>query len=402
MQTPKVEQSFYITSFGTDGSSLITNLVIQSIGLCPHNALKHRINSDFKLIPMENYYFLPGTAIPRVKLQNLSVEQGIKSVRNIHEADVIFISKNTLHKVSTNDYIYGIHKNLVKTYLEHVVGLDNYIVEQLQTVLNNTTSDYIAVNSAARRFFTGESSGSMTAILRNASAEVETPSNTLYRNYHVIESKHVPEISYAINNTAIKLVNEEELIAYLNGDDALTIGATEFNQLAQMFKSSDTENCTLAMEIMANSNYQSSIYYLLRLFKDYENRISASHTRNHVNFKSLLSYLGMSTKTYNWDFDVNKILSTILNKNLLELWMIEDIMQEYSHEVLSYSRSESSVIQIKSFTLLDEFAKYLNVNYVKVLKEDFIPEPEEKEEEVIEVTQESSINDSPFEGMRWN
>ena len=402
MQTAKVEQSFYITSFGTNGASLITNLEIQSIGLYPHNALKHRINSGFKLIPMENYYFLPGTSIPRVKLQNLSVEQGIKSVRNIQEADAIFISKTTLHKTSLNDYTYGIHKNLIKAYLENVTGLDAYIAEQLQTVLDSTTSDYIAVSSTARRFFTGESSGNIMEILRNACAEVETPSNVLHHNYHIIEAKYLPELSYAINNTAVKLVNEEELIAYLNGDDALTIGATEFDQLAQMFKSSDTENCTLAMEIMANSNYQSSIYYLLRLFKDYVNRISTSHTRTHVNFKSLLSYLEISSKTYNWNFDVDKILHIILNKNLLELWMIEDVIREYADEVLERSTNKNSVIQVKSFTLLDEFAKYLNTNYVKVLKEDFIPELKEEKEEVIESTQESSINDNPFEGMRWN
>jgi hypothetical protein len=48
----------------------------------------------------------------------------------------------------------------------------------------------------------------------------------------------------------------------------------------------------LAMEIMANSKYVESLIYLELLFYRYAGRISDRHTKNHVNFKSLLGYLG--------------------------------------------------------------------------------------------------------------
>ena len=94
-----------------------------------------------------------------------------------------------------------------------------------------------------------------------------------------------------LNDPNVTLCDEKDLLENLNGDDALVIGETEFEQLRQMFLSSDSDNHVLAMEIMANSNYSQSIFYLLRLFKDYNRKISDQRSRNHVNFKSLVSIM---------------------------------------------------------------------------------------------------------------
>ena len=151
------------------------------------------------------------------------------------------------------------------------------------------------------------------------------------------------------------------------------ITQTEFNQLSEMFKSSDRDNHVLAMEIMANSNYSQSIFYLLRLFKDFHDQMSIQKSRNHVNFKSLVSYLSIGSATYNWNLIANKMLEIIKDKGLLTLQMIEETFVAYEYEVRQYSVQDSSVIQIKSYTLHPDYAAFLNTNYVNTVKEDFIP-----------------------------
>jgi hypothetical protein len=152
-----------------------------------------------------------------------------------------------------------------------------------------------------------------------------------------------------------------------------------------MFKSSDKDNHVLAMEIMANSNYSQSIFYLLRLFKDFSDKMANQKSRNHVNFKSLVSYLSIGSATYNWDLIANKMLEIIKDKGLLTLQMIEETFVAYEYEVRQYSVQEGSVIQIKSYTLHPDYAAFLNVNYVNTVKKDFIPV------ETVEVPEEPQV-----------
>jgi hypothetical protein len=167
-----------------------------------------------------------------------------------------------------------------------------------------------------------------------------------------------------------------------------------------MFRSSDKDNHVLAMEIMANSNYSQSIFYLMRLFKDFNQHMAGQKSRNHVNFKSLLSYLSMGTATYNWDVTINKVLETIKNKGLLTLQMIEEAFVAYEYEVKAYSVQENSVIQIKSYTLHPDYAAFLNTNYVNTVKEDFIPV------ETVEVPEEpqilADVVPDKTESISWN
>jgi O-glycosyl hydrolase len=67
------------------------------------------------------------------------------------------------------------------------------------------------------------------------------------------------------------------------------------------------------------------------------------------------------------------MLEIIKDKGLLTLQMIEETFVAYEYEVRQYSVQDSSVIQIKSYTLHPDYAAFLNTNYVNTVKEDFIP-----------------------------
>ena len=93
----------------------------------------------------------------------------------------------------------------------------------------------------------------------------------------------------------------------------------------------------------------------------------------------------MGSATYNWNLIANRMLEIIKDKGLLTLQMIEETFAAYEYEIKSYSTQDSSVIQIKSFTLHPDYAAFLNTNYVNTVKEDFIPV------ETVEVPEEPQV-----------
>ena len=80
------------------------------------------------------------------------------------------------------------------------------------------------------------------------------------------------------------------MLEVVNGDEAVLIDLDTYQNLRNMFKSSDSDNHVMAMEIMANSNYLESLLYLEMLFFHHHQQIDYSRTKNHVNFKSLKNY----------------------------------------------------------------------------------------------------------------
>lgn len=83
-----------------------------------------------------------------------------------------------------------------------------------------------------------------------------------------------------------------------------------------MFKSSDKDNHIMAMEIMANSNYVESALYLLMLLEEYGHRIADCNTKNHVNFKSMVSYFGLRVR------DVDNLDPDDVSKKLTSLGLL--------------------------------------------------------------------------------
>lgn len=396
-------KSLNITDLETDYKGDILSLNIETIGVVHENVLKTIPYTTYTQVPYEKYFLMPGTVVPRVKLQNLSVDAGIKVVRSPEDADKVFIGKNSFSKMSKSGHIYAVEKTLVEAYVNsEALTTDEFIIDKLKIALLNAEHDYIAMDYSSRNFFTGNVPNKQQLMLRtlhDKSPNRLKSSNFSYE-HHLIESEYCEMLDKTLNSGTMQICNEEDLLENLNGDDALVITQAEFNQLSEMFKSSDKDNHVLAMEIMANSNYPKSIFYLLRLFKDFNEQMASQRSRTHVNFKSLVSYLSLSNATYNWNFVVNKMLEIIKDKGLLTLQMIEEAFAAYETEIKQYSIQEGSVIQIKSYTLHPDYAAFLNTNYVNTVKEDFIPV------ETVEVPEEpqvlADVVPDKTESISWN
>jgi len=318
-------------------------------------------DKDYTPTKGDKLYFLPGVNIPRVKLKDLSLQHGIKTVRDIDQATHVFAGKNTRDKITSSKWFYTMEtKGLRDILADPDLVMDDYYKDNLNQALEFYTEDIVILHyHTANELRNSE----LPSVKKYISSTISRSSNLFYS----VDDEYVDLFPTICN---LDVFHESKLLKHINGDDAATIDETMFLQISDMFKSSDSDNHVLAMEIMANSNYIDSLLYIEMLFEKYAYQMTQCHTKNHVNFKSLLSFLGKS-KTY-MNTDVDDIMKSLIDKGVLDIEKVNIIMKYYGEYIAD--RGGNDYFEVKTITLNEDTSKLLNTNYVHELIPDFIPE----------------------------
>jgi hypothetical protein len=194
--------------------------------------------------------------------------------------------------------------------------MDEYYIENIDTVLEFYQEQYVYMDYSSSSeirneypFFDARKIEGLVASINNS------------RTFYAVDDSYRDYFPAVTNLT---IYDEAELLKYINGSDAVIIDSVMFEQLSDMFKSSDNDNHILAMEIMANSNYIDSLLYLELLFKEYHNQMFNCHTKKHVNFKSLLGYLG---KDSYMNTDIDDIMKSLIDKGVVDTDKIDIIYE---------------------------------------------------------------------------
>jgi hypothetical protein len=317
-------------------------------------------NKEYTPTKGDKLYFLPGVNIPRVKLKDLTLQHGIKSIRDIDQATHVFSGKNTTDKLISSHWYYDLDTELLKEIVENSEGLmDDFYRENLRQALEFYTEPIVIFEYGAAS--TLRNSGLI--VLDKIEGNVLRSSNI----YYTVDEENKDLFPGILS---LDLYSESKLLKHINGDDAATIDDTMFLQISDMFKSSDHDNHIIAMEIMANCNYMDSLLYIEMLFENYANQMSNCRTKSHVNFKSLLSFLNKDNGYMGTNID--DIVDSLIAKDVFDLEKVNVIMKHYGQEIANQGGTKH--FEIKSVTLSEDAAKLLNTNYVHETFADFIPE----------------------------
>ena len=345
----------------------------------------------------DKLYFLPGVNIPRIKLKDLATKFGIRTVRDVSEANVIFGSSKTKDKMTGYTWKYKIPTTLVQLFFEtYKNDMDDYQFSKIDNALEFYTEEYILTDWSTARNFTDND-------LPQWNSYSQQPQYTDYHSKSRASSEHVHEVNkdYIHLYDLIKgkeIIDESCLLDQLNGDDAVIIDADMFTQLSTMFNSSDDDNHILAMEIMANSKYKESLLYIEMIFKNHAYTIGQSNTKNHVNFKSLLSYLGKANRYI--DTSLDDIMESLISKRVLTKDKVDILLENYGEEIKN--RGDSTYFKVQTITVNEDTLSLLNENYNYKVIEDYEPSivnnlEEEKLDEVIEDELINEIVNEPIE-----
>jgi len=302
----------------------------------------------------DKVYFLPGVTVPRVKFKNIALEYGIRTVRNPNDADVFFGNRSTTDKITDSKWIYQVKTQYLTDALDsNALDLDEFYIDKLKTALEFYTNEFIATDHP---FALAIAEGT-----ENSQVRVQTISDDYTELGKALEGKIIYE--------------ESTIIDKLNGQDASVIDVVMFEQLSTMFNSSDDDNHVLAMEILANCKYSASLPYMLLLFKDFNGHMYNSSTKNHVNFKSLVNWLG-GRIFYNNSID--DLCDILKDKGQLTTDKL-DIFLNHSHQDI-LNRGDTRYFKVKTITLDEEELANLNTNYTfATVHKDYIPVEIEEE-----------------------
>ena len=338
----------------------------------------------------DKLYFLPGVNIPRIKLKDLATKFGIRTVRDVSEANVIFGSSKTKDKMTGYTWKYKIPTTIVQLFFEtYKNDMDDYQFSKIDNALEFYTEEYILTDWSTARNFTDND-------LPQWNSYSAQPQYVDYHSKSRSSSEHVHEVNkdYIHLYDLIKgreIIDESCLLDQLNGDDAVIIDADMFTQLTTMFNSSDDDNHILAMEIMANSKYKESLLYIEMIFKNHAYTIGQSSSKNHVNFKSLLSYLNKNNRYI--DTSLDDIMDSLISKKVLTKDKVDILLENYSEEIKN--RGDSTYFKVQTITVNEDTLSLLNENYNYKVIEDYEPSIVEnlEEEELDEVIEDELINE---------
>jgi len=95
-----------------------------------------------------------------------------------------------------------------------------------------------------------------------------------------------------------------------------------FISVDKMLESKDDSNHIVAMEVMSNTAYKSSIVYLLELMRRHWDVIDQIHEKSNISFRALREYL-----QFEGNLDMDLLIDKIIEKNALTETNYKRILQ---------------------------------------------------------------------------
>jgi hypothetical protein len=173
----------------------------------------------------DKIYFLPNVNVPRVKFKNVCVEYGIRTIRDIEQATVIFASKKSLSDITTSHWSYKCKTEDFKAFIElYKSDIDDHNLDKIETALEYYDQEVIAIDYNLKEWISNK-----------------IPEDTAFK-YSERLSMIKDEYTDLYNSLLGKeLLDESCVMNVLNGEDAAEIDKDMFEHLSEMFESSDND-----------------------------------------------------------------------------------------------------------------------------------------------------------------
>jgi len=359
----------------------------------------------------DKIYFMKGCTVPRIKLKDLSVKYKIRTTTDLSTATVVVGSDRAGDKLFSSTWMHLVHPKVFMASMdalkEVAEDFDDYYVNQVNDILEGfdlDTLEYVCVDWHTKNLCNprNNSNGALTtAILRNLGLNLEQYIQSEWSNV-----SRNSEYLWTISDDNLEIweevktkdvIEQNALLEVVNGDDAVLIDLDTYQNLRNMFKSSDSDNHVMAMEIMANANYLESLLYLEMLFFHHGHEIDSSRTKNHVNFKSLKNYLGRGNSSSR---HIDGVIANLMSFGKLDEAALAFIMEDQK-EYFS-KNGYSSYIQPTAYGMNPEFQPQLNYQWVHKT-EGFVDKTTVaavEEEEVVEDTVDEVTVSEPVTAKR--
>ena len=374
--------------------------VLNIVGKAQYNQKIHGLNFNTnKWTPQmkDKIYFMKGCTVPRIKLKDLSVKYKIRTTTDLSAATVVVGSDRAGEKLFKSTWMHMIHPKVFTATIEALKEVsddfDDYYSNQVDDILTGfdmDTLEYVGVDWHTANLCNprNRSNGSLPEKILEKLGLTEaqyigSEYSRVQKHSHSVWTISDDNLEIYEDVKSKNIIEQNALLEVVNGDEAVLIDLDTYQNLRNMFKSTDSDNHVMAMEIMANANYLDSLLHLEMLFFHHGSQIENSRTKNHVNFKSLKNYLGRGSYS---NSHIDGVFETLLSFGKLDQAALAFIMDDQKQYFAD--NGYSNYVKPSAYCINPMFAPQLNYKWVHKT-EAFVDEttvPEVAEEEVVEDT----------------
>ena len=265
--------------------------------------------------PTDKLFFFPGCVVPRFKVR----EKYTVTIKP-ENATVAFINKDGLTGSDSTFKHYSDLMPITRPEANRIIEdyMDSNRKVMLKSILDNPAIEQIFLSKEwwTQWLYT-------STFLRENGDQVRTNEllesvRKYFHQSHCTESQYqllayVPDASVNSMNCPIYL--QDEILKQLNTGN-LIINEKKYRELRAFGETGDKDNIVLMMELMANSDYEKSVAYLIFLLREFGQKICQYSEVDHVNFKSLLNFLDIPKKKLEQRYNFNvHYITTLLKKH---------------------------------------------------------------------------------------
>jgi len=294
-------------------------------------------------IPKDNdkLFFLNDVIIPRFKMKQFHKDNGTALVKYIESSNLVVIGKNTIPSYFEMAYVEDCDSDCLIDYLNDWL-VNNHIEEDESLMIDNEWAITLLEKIDDDNIELSNNNWSFRKHLKNEYYHGKTSS----ARYYLLSEEQYDSLT-KILNIKCDVINEEIILKELNNN--LTMDVSIYDSIQNLMNSKDNENMKLAMEMMANCDYDTSALYLLLLLKEYYAKINGLQCKNHVNFKAMLHYFDFKPSS-NFNIDIEEILTKLKDKRIPLL----PLMNVITPLILADFQDDSIHYRAGSIVLLDE------------------------------------------------
>lgn len=291
----------------------------------------------YKPSATDKIFFLPDCTVPRFKLRKMIKDHNIALVKTEDRSNIKFIGPETIKNLFVREEHYPVPKDDVLKALNYARINYGKAIDPIHEMLNLSSHHTIYLNRSC-----------LFGLHYVGSLSVDCDG---YSHYRFVKDTGYDDLIRWMQDEQV--YDQKEILSHLNAG-LMTKG--EYESISRLFESTDNTNHKIAMEMMANCDYEESCLYLLFLIRDFGAKMDQLPNKTHVNFKSLLKFFDVKHLS---NFSDSHILESLIQNKLLNQtnldYFITDAIEEF--------RSITNLIQdFGEIIYTDEIYKALSEN----------------------------------------
>ena len=386
-----------------EDTRLITHSYIEIYDKSPLKGLAR------KYVPKagDRIYIYPDSNIPRFKLKRFCDAHKVFIAKAKETANVFFMDPKTANLSSTfyrtERNAYLMNKDYFTNYIKKATTVNDPRYSKLLMELAASPQEIVHLGAYYSLMNKGLNKYKLDIVCEDDLAQDDDGNVDLT----LVNCEQIREL-YLIHTDEQKtnfaflegkdFYHPDALLALLN--EGSVLDKEMYEGVMNLFGGTDPNDHKIAMEAMANCDYQKSAVYLLMTFYHHRDRIHNCDTKHHVNFKSFLNFFDLKTGN---GIMIDDIIDRLKDKRLLDSSNLAIVMREAKKIIKENIEGQTDYFMFTEIAPIEEIRKEVEETDAEIAAA-LIPPPVVEPEPVIEevkeeIKEEIKVEPTSTEGL---